>query len=91
MTKKAKEIRKISIHKFFSHISKENKERRLYMLQELKEEKILLSLNEVSELLNISYGKARDFTFEQNMQVRIGRRTLVHRAKLEKWINDQVK
>lgn len=61
------------------------------MLKELKEEKILLSLNEVSELLNISYGKARDFTFEQNMQVHIGRRTLVHRAKLEKWINDQVK
>lgn len=61
------------------------------MLKELREEKILLSLGEVSELLNISYGKARNFTFEQNMQVRIGRRTLVHRAKLEKWINEQVK
>ena len=61
------------------------------MLKELREEKILLSLNEVSELLNISYGKARAFTFEQNMQVHIGRRILVHRAKLEKWINDQVK
>ena len=32
------------------------------MLKELREEKILLSLNEVSELLNISYGKARTFT-----------------------------
>ena len=61
------------------------------MLKELREEKILLSLNEVSELLNISYVKARTFTFEQNMQVHIGRRILVHRAKLEKWINDQVK
>lgn len=60
-------------------------------LSNSREEKILLSLNEVSKLLNISYGKARDFTFEQNMQVRIGRRTLVHKAKLEKWINDQVK
>ncbi len=28
---------------------------------------------------------------EQNMQVRIGRRILIHRQKLEKWINDQVK
>ena len=60
-------------------------------LSNSREEKILLSLNEVSKLLNISYGKARDFTFEQNMKVRIGRRTLVHKAKLEKWINDQVK
>lgn len=76
---------------FFSHISKEYAERRMSMLKELREEKILLSLGEVSELLNISYGKARNFTFEQNMQVRIGRRTLVHRAKLEKWINEQVK
>lgn len=76
---------------FFSHISKEYAERRMSMLKELREEKILLSLGEVSELLNISYGKARNFTFEQNMQVRIGRRILVHRAKLEKWINEQVK
>ena len=61
------------------------------MLKELREEKLLLSLDEVSEMLSISYGTARNFTFEQNMQVRIGRRTFVHRAKLEKWINDQVK
>lgn len=60
------------------------------MLKELREEKILLSLNEVSELLNISYGKARTFTYEQNMQVRIGRRILVHRAKLNKWLEHQV-
>ena len=61
------------------------------MLKELREEKLLLSLDEVSEMLGISYGTARNFTFEQNMQVHIGRRTLVHRAKLETWINDQVK
>lgn len=60
------------------------------MLKELREENILLSLNEVSELLNISYGKARTFTYEQNMQVRIGRRILVHRAKLNKWLEHQV-
>ena len=60
------------------------------MLKELREENILLSLNEVSELLNISYGKARTFTYEQNMQVRIGRRILVHRAKLIKWLEHQV-
>ena len=60
------------------------------MLKELREEKILLSLKEVSELLNISYSKARTFTFEQNMQVRIGRRILVHRAKLNKWLEHQV-
>ncbi len=60
------------------------------MIKELREEKILLSLNEVSELLNISYGKARTFTYEQNMQVRIGRRILVHRAKLIKWLEHQV-
>ena len=61
------------------------------MLKELRDEKILLSLREVSELLGISYGKARVFTYEQNMQVRIGRRILIHRKKLENWINDQVK
>ena len=61
------------------------------MLKELRDEKILLSLREVSELLCISYEKARFFTYEKNMQVRIGRRILIHRKKLEKWINDQVK
>ena len=61
------------------------------MLKELRDEKILLSLREVSELLGISYGKARVFTYEQNMQVRIGRRILIHRKKLEKFIDDQVK
>lgn len=61
------------------------------MLKELRGEKILLSLREVSELLGISYEKARLFTYEQNMQVRIGRRILIHRNKLEKWIDDQVK
>lgn len=61
------------------------------MLKELRDEKVLLSLREVSELLGISYGKARVFTYEQNMQVRIGRRILIHRKKLENWINDQVK
>lgn len=61
------------------------------MLKELRDEKILLSLREVSELLGISYEKARLFTYEQNMQVRIGRRILIHRKKLENWINDQVK
>ena len=54
----------------------------------MPEKQILLSLKEVSEMLHISYGKARDFTFEQNMQVHIGRRTLVHKEKLEKWINE---
>ncbi|GBU06147.1 helix-turn-helix protein [Faecalimonas umbilicata] len=61
------------------------------MLKELRDKKILLSLREVSELLGISYGKARVFTYEQNMQVRIGKRILIHRKKLEKWIDDQVK
>ena len=61
------------------------------MLKELRDEKVLLSLREVSELLVISYEKARLFTYEQNMQVRIGRRILIHRKKLEKWIDDQVK
>lgn len=61
------------------------------MLKELRDEKILLSLREVSKLLGISYEKARFFTYEKNMQVRIGRRILIHRKKLEKWINDQVK
>lgn len=42
------------------------------MLKELRDEKILLSLREVSELLGISYEKAPLFTYEQNMQVRIG-------------------
>ena len=61
------------------------------MLKELRDEKILLSLREVSELLGISYEKARLFTYEQNMQVRIGSSILIHRKKLENWINDQVK
>ncbi len=61
------------------------------MLKELREDRILLTLNEVSELLHISYGKARQFTYEQRMQVRIGRRILVHREKLETWIDNQIK
>lgn len=61
------------------------------VLKELREERMLLTLKEVSELLHISYGKARLFTYEQHMQVRIGRRILVHREKLEKWINNQIR
>jgi len=83
--------RKSSFNNYLSHICIERKRKEgTLMLKELREEKILLSLNEVSELLNISYGKARTFTFEQNMQVRIGRRILVHRAKLIKWLERQV-
>lgn len=63
----------------------------IVMLKELREDKILLSLREVSDLLGISYEKARTFTYEQHMQVRIGKRILIHRKKLEKWIDDQVK
>ena len=59
--------------------------------EQIKEdEKLLLSVREVSNLLGISEKSVRNFAYEMNMQVRIGKRVLIHRKKLEKWLNRQV-
>lgn len=55
-----------------------------------EDERLLLSVKEVSNMLGISEKSVRNFAYEMNMQVRIGKRVLIHRKKLEKWLNRQV-
>ena len=56
-----------------------------------KNEKLLLSIKEASSLIGISERAMRDLSLELNIQVRIGRRVLIHKKKLEKWSDRQVK
>lgn len=66
-------------------------EKMVVMGNEIKEDKkLLLSVKEVSDILGISQKSVRNFSYEMNMQVRIGKRVLIHRKKLEKWIDRQV-
>ena len=59
--------------------------------EQIKEdEKLLLSVREVSNMLGISEKSVRNFAYEMNMQVRIGKRVLIHRKKLETWLTRQV-
>lgn len=53
-------------------------------------EKLLLSIKEASSLIGISERAMRDLSLELNIQVRIGRRVLIHKKKLEKWLDRQV-
>lgn len=53
-------------------------------------EKLLLSIKEASSLIGISERAMRDLSLELNIQVRIGRRVLIHKKKFEKWIDRQV-
>lgn len=53
-------------------------------------EKLLLSIKEASSLIGISERAMRDLSLELNIQVRIGRRVLIHKKNLEKWIDRQV-
>ena len=52
----------------------------------LDSDKILLSVKEASELTGISERKLRDLMNESNFKVQIGRRTMIHRKKFERWI-----
>ena len=53
-------------------------------------EKLLLSIKEASSLIGISERAMRNLSLELNIQVRIERRVLIHKKKLEKWIDRQV-
>ena len=53
----------------------------------LDSDKILLSVKEASELTGISERKLRDLMNESNFKVQIGRRTMIHRKKFERWIS----
>lgn len=47
-------------------------------------EKLLLSIKEASSLIGISERAMRDLSLELNIQVRIGRRVLIHKKKIRK-------
>ena len=53
----------------------------------LDSDKILLSVKEASELTGISERKLRDLMNESNFKVQIGRRTMIHGKKFERWID----
>ena len=73
-----------------SHIVCEQQKEAITMQRE-KEEKLLLSIKEASELTGVSQQSMRNLSYELKIQVRIGRRVLVNRKKLEKWINQQTR
>lgn len=53
-------------------------------------EKILISVKEACQLTGVSEKTMRDLSYELNIQARIGKRVLIHKGKLEKWIEEQV-
>ena len=53
-------------------------------------EKLLVSVKEACQMTGVSEKTMRDLSYELNIQVRIGKRVMIHKRKLEKWINDQV-
>ena len=54
------------------------------------EEKLLVSIKEACEMTGVSERAMRDLSYNLNIQVRIGKRILIHKEKLKKWINEQV-
>ena len=52
-------------------------------------EKLLLSVKETCELTGLSERTVRTIMAENEFTVRIGRRTLVHKKKFEKWLDKQ--
>lgn len=58
---------------------------------DIKEEngKLLLSVKETCELTGLSEKTVRTIMAENDFCVRIGRRTLVHRKKIEHWLEEQ--
>lgn len=53
-------------------------------------EKLLVSVKEACQMTGVSEKTMRDLSYELNIQVRIGKRVMIHKRKLEKWIDDQV-
>ena len=70
-----------------------NFERRTVMLKSRggreENEKLLLSVKETCELTGLSEKTVRTIMAENAFCVRIGRRTLVHRKKIEHWLEEQ--
>ena len=58
---------------------------------DIKEEngKLLLSVKETCELTGLSEKTVRTIMAENDFCVRIGRRTLVHRKKVEHWLEER--
>ena len=52
-------------------------------------EKLLLSVKETCELTGLSERTVRTTMAENEFTVRVGRRTLVHKKKFEKWLDKQ--
>lgn len=50
-----------------------------------------MSVKKASRLIGISEKTMRNLAYELNIQVRIGKRVLIHRKKLEKWIDAQTR
>lgn len=61
-----------------------------YTKKNTEDPKLLLSVKEACKLTGVSEKTMRSLAYEQKMMVRIGKRTLIHKKKLEKWIDRQV-
>ena len=60
-----------------------------YAKKNTEDPKLLLSVKEACKLTGVSEKTMRSLAYEQKMMVRIGKRTLIHKKKLEKWIDHQ--
>lgn len=58
--------------------------------QKPKQEKLLISVKEACEMTGVSDRTMRDLAYELNIEVKIGKRTLIHKKKLIEWIDQQV-
>lgn len=54
-------------------------------------EKLLLTVDEVCNLTGVCEKTVRKVTAENQLQVKIGRRTLVHKKKFENWLDRRTK
>ena len=55
------------------------------------DERLLISVQEACQLTGVCEKTMRNLLYENNLQVRIGRRVMVNRKKLESWIDQNTK
>lgn len=55
-------------------------------MKKTNEEKLLLTVKEVCELTGLSEKTVRNFIYEKELIVKVGRRVMVNKKKLKEWI-----
>ncbi len=61
------------------------------VFEKQNDERLLISVQEACRLTGVCEKTMRNLLYENNLQVRIGRRVMVNRKKLESWIDQNTK